>query len=342
MPPIHTKLTELLGIHTPIVGAPMAGASGGALAAQTTLGGGFGFIAAGYDTPENFRSQIHLARSLLNIDEGSRLPIGVGFLGWQLEKQNSSAQELLNIVLNENIQAVWLAFGSDLGRWTKYIHTYNEQVGQDHRVTIFVQISSVDEAVVAMNEWQADVIVAQGIEAGGHGASYALPLLTLVPSILSVTPIPGPLILAAGGLATGAHVASLLTLGAAGVVLGTRFLLSPESLYTDTQRRALIAANSESSVRTMAFDYARKTLGWPRGIDGRALKNATVDDYENGVDIEIIRSKFTEAVQNDDPSRMLIWAGSGVGLMHRIQPAKEIVQELHEQCVASLQTSRAL
>lgn len=112
-----------------------------------------------------------------------------------------------------------------------------------------------------------------GIEAGGHGSSSSPPLLTLIPSILSISPSDGPPILAAGGLSHGAHIASLLALGADGVVLGTRFLLSPESLYTDPQRQALVAAGLTSSVRTMAFDHVRSTLGWPQGIDGRGLRN---------------------------------------------------------------------
>lgn len=93
-------------------------------------------------------------------------------------------------------------------------------------------------------------------------------LLPLIMSAISSVPI-----VAAGGVATGAQVASFLTLGASGVALGTRFLLCPESLYSDVQRHALISADSSSSVRTMAFDHARNTLGWPKGVDGRGLRN---------------------------------------------------------------------
>ena len=104
--------------------------------------------------------------------------------------------------------------------------------------------------------------------------STSLPLMTLLPLIMSVIPPENsPPIVAAGGVAIGVQIASLLTLGASGVVLGTRFLLSPESLYSDIQRRALISAGSASSVRTMAFDHVRDTLGWPKGVDGRALRN---------------------------------------------------------------------
>lgn len=81
------------------------------------------------------------------------------------------------------------------------------------------------------------------------------------------------MIVGAGGLATGAQVAELLALGAAGAVLGTRFLMTPESLYNDAQRQALAAADSTASVRTMAFDQVRGTLGWPSGVDGRGLRN---------------------------------------------------------------------
>ena len=74
-------------------------------------------------------------------------------------------------------------------------------------------------------------------------------------------------------MAIGSQIAALLTLGADGVAIGTRFLLSPESLYSDSQRQALIEADSSHSVRTMAFDRVRNTKGWPKDVDGRALRN---------------------------------------------------------------------
>jgi nitronate monooxygenase len=118
-----------------------------------------------------------------------------------------------------------------------------------------------------------------GIEAGGHGAVSGLPVITLLSSILSGVPEASPPILAAGGMVNGGHLAAVLTLGASGAVFGTRFLLSPESLYTDVQRQALLAASSSASVRTMAFDYARGTMGWPCGIDGRGLHNGPCSVY---------------------------------------------------------------
>ena len=103
--------------------------------------------------------------------------------------------------------------------------------------------------------------------------STSLPLMIILPLIISAISSKNTPIVAAGGVATGAQIASLLILGASGVALGTRFLLSPESLYSDIQRHALISAESSLSVRTLAFDYVRDTLDWPKGIDGRALRN---------------------------------------------------------------------
>jgi nitronate monooxygenase len=143
-----------------------------------------------------------------------------------------------------------------------------------------------------------------------------------VPAVLAVLPKDGPPLLAAGGLSTGGHIASLLTLGASGVVLGTRFLMTKESFYNEAQKKMLVAANANSTVRTMAFDRARGTLDWPEGVDGRAIYNRTVQDIDDGVDVEIVRENFNRAIRNGDPEQILTWAGTGVELVTEIQTAQ--------------------
>lgn len=176
-----------------------------------------------------------------------------------------------------------------------------ENISEGRKVPlIFVQVNSVKEAVYFVDELKVDVIVAQGkcqtfrcrvlllpgcisltglilvgIESGAHGHGSAPPLSDLLQSILarfSDSP-QKPIILAAGGLANGRDIASQLAHGASGAVMGTRFLLTPESKYTDAQKKTLIAARSEDTVRTMAFDYARGTIDWHEGVDGRGLRN---------------------------------------------------------------------
>ncbi|KDQ26931.1 hypothetical protein PLEOSDRAFT_1066212 [Pleurotus ostreatus PC15] len=334
---MNTDFTRLLGLRTPIVSAPMAGASGGNLAAQVSLGGGFGFIAAGYDTPHKFGHELALARAALQIPAATRLPLGVGFLCWQLEKPDSPASKLLSIALENGVQAVWFSFGTQLGRWVQYVRDYDQRVGSTQRTLVFAQVSSEQDILAAVNDWKVDVLVVQGNESGGHGFSNAAPTASLVLKALPLARAAGIPLLAAGGLATGAHVASMLALGASGAVLGTRFLLTPESLYTDKQRQALLDASDSSTVRTMAFDVARGTLGWPEGVDGRALRNSTVVDHENGRNERELKELFAKAQVEGDRERMLVWAGTGVGAMNSIKPAKEVVEELHNECVEHLQ-----
>jgi|SRR5882762_2227684 len=158
-----------------------AGASGGALAAAVTLGGGFGFIAAGecihernstealtchctgYDGAEELKKELNTVRSALRLQSQTILPVGVGYLAWQLEKPNSPAVELLSIALETRVRAVWFAFGSDLGHWAEFVRSHDRQAGNGHKTLVFAQISTVEEAKKAINEWKVDVVVAQGL-----------------------------------------------------------------------------------------------------------------------------------------------------------------------------------
>lgn len=130
----------------------------------------------------------------------------------------------------------------------------------------------------------------------------------------------GPPIVAAGGISTGSQVAALLTLGASGVVVGTRFLATPESRYSQAQKDALLTARSTSTVRTMAFDRIRGTLGWPAGVDGRGLTNKVVDNLNSGMPLDEAKREFEKAKGTKDG--LIVWSGTGVGLVNEIQPTK--------------------
>ena len=117
----------------------------------------------GYDSIEGFRRELETARALLKVDEESTLAIGVGFLAWQLDKQQPNALESIHIALEYHVKAIWLSYGEDLGKWIKYVREHDPRAGTENAVKIFVQISSVEDALRAVNDWKADVIVAQGL-----------------------------------------------------------------------------------------------------------------------------------------------------------------------------------
>ncbi|TCD68419.1 hypothetical protein EIP91_010820 [Steccherinum ochraceum] len=348
---IATPFTRLLSrsnsfLQIPIVGAPMAGASGAKLATEVTLGGAYGFIPAGYRDAAVLRKELDIARQLLRVPPTATLPLGVAYFGWKLKEQGDAvATELLDASLQNNVQAIWFSFwDKGQSKWARYIREADANRPEPRNTIIFVLVTSVEEALLAVNEWKADVIVAQGMEAGGHGAVQAPPIRELVSSILSALPDAEkrPPILAAGGISNGSQVAEFLRQGASGAVLGTRFLVSPESTYTAGQKSALLAATSDSTVRSVKFDESRNTLGWPEGADGRGLRNALAKEFESrDVNMDTLKKKVAEATKKDEPDYMVTWAGLGVGALKEIKGAQDIVRELHEELLQHHVTAKS-
>ncbi len=90
------------------------------------------------------------------------LPIGYGFIGWLLDKNEDAGKQLIDVVIENDVQAIWLAFGNNIHRWVEYVRTSPANRHANHKPLIFIQVTSVEEALVAANEWEVDVIVAQG------------------------------------------------------------------------------------------------------------------------------------------------------------------------------------
>jgi nitronate monooxygenase len=310
---IRTPFTELFGVDHPLVLAPMGGVSGGVLAAAVSEAGALGLVGGGYGDPRWLERELQLAAG------HTGRPWGVGVITWAV------GEDIVRLALSYRPAAVFLSFGNPapFGALVKETGT---------RLICQVQdVAGARQAAAA----GADVIVAQGTEAGGHGSRRAT--LPLVPAVAdAVAPVP---VLAAGGIADGRGVAAALMLGAQGAVLGTRFCATPEALYPDWAKKQLVAAGGDETSRTQVFDIARG-LDWPSPYTGRALRNAYTDTWDGREEAlrasTEAREHFTLGHQAGDPDVAMVWAGEGTDLITAVEPAGNLVTQIMAQAESLL------
>jgi nitronate monooxygenase len=309
--PLHTPLTDLFGLQHPIILAPMAGVSGGALAAAVASAGGLGLIGGGYGD-EAWGGEDWLNREYAIATEtsgGERL--GVGFITWSLAKK----PKLLDVALAHKPTAIMLSFGDPA--------SFSEQIHKAGALLICqVQTLAAARAAVAAG---ADVIVAQGTEAGGHGASRGT--MALVPAVVdAAAPVP---VVAAGGIADGRGLAAALALGAAGALVGTRFFAAAEAGGHPNAGERIVAAGGDHTRRTSVVDIIRGK-DWPQPYTGRVLVNDFVDRW-HGKEAVLTgnladeSARYAEAAATGNFDEAAIHAGEAVDLIHDVLPAGKIL-----------------
>jgi nitronate monooxygenase len=207
----------------------------------------------------------------------------------------------------------------------------SEAIARAHAsgATTICQITTVEEAVHAC-EAGADVLVAQGYEAGGHMGPT--PLLALLPEVVMVAG--GRPVLAAGGIVDGRGLAAALCLGASGALMGTRFLATHEAPAQAAHKRAILAAQPGDTVASGIFDILWGDE-WP-GVQARAIHNQFTRRWagredELQADIEAIRQQRAEANADQDPDEMPLLGGAGAGLIRELKPADQVVREVVEE-----------
>ncbi|HLM07175.1 MAG TPA: nitronate monooxygenase [Blastococcus sp.] len=317
---ITTPLTRWLELSTPIIGAPMAGVAGGALARAVSEGGGLGMIGiSGSATAEFLTEQCAIPAE-------ADVLFGVGLMIWVLETR----PDLFEATLAARPGLVSVSFG-DPAPYVGPLH--------DAGVAVAAQVNTVADAARVVDAG-VDVIVAQGTEAGGHtGQRATLPLLQ---EVLPLTDRP---VLAAGGIATGRAMAAALVAGAAGVWVGTAFLSCTEGLNKPAARERVRAASGDETVLTRAFDVG-EGIAWPERWPGRAL----VNDFSrawHGRETELVddaeaRGLVAEGRRTGDPRFGPVYAGEAVGLVTRERSAADVVRELDADAEQALRAAAEL
>ncbi len=298
------KLCTVLGIDRPVILAPMAKIAGGKLAKAVSDAGGLGVLGGGYGDLDWIASEL---------TEVGSSRVGVGIITW-----NMADGALDSILETHNPPVVWMSFGNPV--------PHLDAIKSSGAVAI-CQVGTVAEAVSA-SDAGADIIVAQGSEAGGHGRQGRA-LFGLVPAIAdAVGPVP---VVAAGGISTLAGYEAAVALGASGVAIGTAFYASQEASDIDAAKRKIVDSSGDDTVHSTIYDIVRGPK-WPQGYSGRSIQTELTKTWtgrESEID-EAEQARLTalhaDAAAAGDLDVRVVWAGEGIDSITSIPPAAEIVQ----------------
>ena len=306
---LKTRLTEQLDIKHPIIQAPMAIAAGGKLAAAVSDAGGLGLIGGGYGNRNWLDQEFRAA---------GNAQVGCGFITWSMAEDEA----LLEQALSHNPKALMLSFGD--------IAPYTQKIKSRH-ITLIAQVQTRDDAAAALDNG-ADIIIAQGAEAGGHGLRRGT--ISIVPEVADLIAASSPktLLCAAGGIADGRGLAAALSLGADGVLIGSRLWAASEASVHPNMHDAAIAATGDETIRSSVMDMARQR-NWPEGYTARVLKNAFTHYWHGREDeleqeLDRIMPEYQEAWDQGDTEYANVFVGEATGLIHDIQPAARIIENI--------------
>ena len=300
---METRVSRLLGTKYPVIQGGMAWVAEYHLAAAVSNAGGLGIIGAASAPPEVVREQIREVKARTN------QPFGVNVM-----LLNPNAPEVAKIVIEEKVPVVTTGAGSP----AKFMEAW-KQAG----VVVIPVVASVAMAKM-MERAGADAVVAEGMESGGHiGAQTTM---TLVPQIVDAVNIP---VIAAGGIADGRGFAAARMLGADAVQMGTRFIVSKESIVHEAYKERVLKAR----------DIDSEVTGMSTGHPVRCLRNQMTREYlkleKEGASFEELElmtlGTLRKAVVEGDVTRGTVMAGQSAGLVKQEQTCSEMIEEIMDQ-----------
>ncbi len=327
-PALQTPLLDILGCELPIIGAGMGGVARHRLAAAISNAGGFGCLGMVREPPARVRAEIEAYRGL------SQRPFAVNLIPAATERGLLEEQVAICLALGVPAMALFWDPDADLIRRLK-----------DEGVTVIQQVGSAGEAEVALKAG-VDVLIAQGVEAGGH-VRGAVSTLSLLPEVVALSPVP---VAASGGIASGASLVAALALGAQGASCGSAFLATHEANAHDHHKQRLLGAGANDTVLTEKF-----FRNWPMPAPVRVLRNAVTEGRHDALYAQ--RATSVIGRQDDAPvylfstdspledatgaiDDMAIFAGQSCGQIHALCSAAERLRRMideAEDCLDILQ-----
>ncbi len=309
--PLHSPICDLFGIEYPVFLAGMGGVSTAPLVAAVSESGGLGVIGAATMGPDELRDQIRQTRDLTD------KPFAVDLLAPMPDRIRPQVQ----VMFEEDVRI----FVAGLAVPSEFIDEMHER-----GITVVVMCGKVRHALKS-EAAGADVVAAQGTEAGGHTGEIGT--MALVPQVVDAVRIP---VLAAGGIVDGRGLVASLALGAQGAVFGTRFVASNESQAAPGYRQAIVEAHDDDTMRTRSYT----------GKPARTIRTQYAEEWEGKADqiqpfpLQAVAAHqagvmdYTGRAGQFDPARTFLPAGQGAGLIHEVKPAAEIFQDIVREAEA--------
>jgi nitronate monooxygenase len=295
------------------------------LAAACSRAGALGLVGGGYGDLGWTQREYRLA-----LEHGERARIGCGFIVWKLDEDASA----LDWVLEQRPRALMLSFGDP--------RPYAQRIARSGAVLVF-QVQRLEQVPQAL-EAGAQVIVAQGGEAGGHGMDglNGRATLAFVPELADwlAAHAPDTLLLAAGGVADGRTLAAVRLLGADGALVGSRLWATAESLAAPGAKQQALETSGDGTARSSVFDILRRK-NWPQPYDFRAIRNALHREWEHRIEElranpDTGRAAYDAGVQQGDFSRAHATVGEAVGLVRDLPGAAQAIERMDREARALL------
>jgi nitronate monooxygenase len=352
---LRTALCDLLGIEYPIVQSGMGSVAGPDLAAEVSKAGALGVVGGLNQPPDELCKRIRFVRERTDRPFGVNLWLhselrptvdpatipdatiakvqttldafrdrfGLPHASARPAPAPNLVEQAIDVILDERVPVFSAAIGLPDARMVERCHSRG--------VKVMAMVASVQDARDAVAAG-VDCIVAQGADAGGHRsvgvkpAAAEVPLIgtmAIVPQLVDVVRVP---VIAAGGMADGRGLVAALALGAHGVLLGTRFVATRESMAPDFYKKSVLERDADATMVTDAF-----TGQW-----ARALRNTFATEYRDSgaptlpslLQGAVAQDVFGAAAQQQDGEHFPMFAGQSVGLIHNIPGAGEVVEAI--------------
>jgi nitronate monooxygenase len=351
-----STLCESLDVRYPIIQSGMGRVAGPELAAEVSRAGGLGILAALNLAPNEIRIQIKRVRELTDRPFGvnlwlhpdlappvdpkdvppgiiaaansalnqTRRALGLPESSAPPERRPDTIPAAIDVILDERVPVWSTALGLPSGDIVARCH--------DRGVRIMSMVANVDDARAAATRG-ADFIVAQGAEAGGHrsnwrsdAAASMVGTLALVPEVVDAVAVP---VIAAGGIADGRGLVAALALGASGVLMGTRFVATRESMAPDFWKQSILKSTSDATMVTKAFT----------GLPARFLRSRFAADYESSgapvlpglLQAALEQDIWADAASQHNPDYFPLFAGQSVGMIRDLPGAADVVASIMEE-----------